>query len=103
VGDAPIRGETAECRRLFLAPGVAHCGGGAGADTFDPVIPVEQWVDQGIAPDQIIVSKVVTGGVTTFTRPLCPYPASPRYSGVGNPTQASSFKCVTDEDHDDNQ
>jgi len=93
---------TQEFARLFLAPGVGHCGGGAGAGTFDPVIPVEQWVDQGIAPDQIIVSKVVNG-VTTFTRPLCPYPKLPRYSGVGDPTQASSFNCVADEGHDDNQ
>jgi feruloyl esterase len=93
---------TQEFARLFLAPGVAHCGGGAGADSFDPIIPVEQWVDQGIAPDQIIVSKVVNG-VTTFTRPLCPYPALPRYSGVGDPTQASSFACVADTDRDDNQ
>src|SRR6516225_2039646 len=60
------------------------------------------WVEQGIAPDQIIASKVVNG-VTTFSRPLCPYPALPRYSGTGDPTQASSFKCVADEDHDDYQ
>jgi feruloyl esterase len=93
---------TQEFARLFLAPGVAHCGGGAGADTFDPIIPVEQWVDQGIAPNQIIVSKVVNG-VTTFTRPICPYPALPRYSGVGDVTDAGSFACVADTDHDDNQ
>ena len=41
--------------------------------------------------------------VTTFSRPLCLYPTLPRYSGVGDPTQASSFKCVADKDHDDNQ
>jgi hypothetical protein len=45
----------------------------------------------------------VVNGVTTFSRPLCPYPALPRYSGVGDPTQASSFNCVADEDHDNNQ
>jgi hypothetical protein len=45
----------------------------------------------------------VVNGVTTFTRPLCLYPALPRYTGVGDPTQASSFACVADEDHDDNQ
>jgi hypothetical protein len=66
------------------------------------MIPVEQWVEQGIAPDQLIVSKVVNG-VTSFTRPLCPYPELPCYSGAGDPTQASSFNCVADEDHDDNQ
>jgi len=45
----------------------------------------------------------MVNGVTTFTRPLCPYPALPRYSGVGDPTQASSFKCAAESDHDDNQ
>ena len=93
---------TQEFARLFLAPGVAHCGGGAGADTFDPVITVEQWVETGAAPDQIIASKVVNGA-TTFTRPLCPYPALPRYSGVGDTTKASSFVCVEDSDRDDSQ
>src|SRR5262249_19100936 len=61
--------------------------------------PIFQWVEQGIAPEQIIASKVLNG-MTTFSRPLCPYPALPRYSGFGDPTQASSFKCVADEDHD---
>jgi feruloyl esterase len=93
---------TQEFARLFLAPGVGHCGGGAGPDTVDLITPFIPWVEQGIAPGQIIASKVVNG-VTTFSRPLCPYPALPRYSGVGDPTQASSFNCVADEDHDDNQ
>jgi hypothetical protein len=77
-GEAQQKGErkealrrTQEFARLFLAPGVAHCGGGAGADTFDPILTVEQWVETGVAPDQIIASKVVSGA-TTFTRPLCP-------------------------------
>jgi feruloyl esterase len=104
--DAAARKEgvrrTQEFARLFLAPGVGHCGGGAGPNTFDAGTPIGQWVEQGIAPDQIIASKVVNG-VTLFSRPLCPYPALPRYAGVGDPTQASSFNCVADEDHDDNQ
>jgi len=93
---------TQEFARLFLAPGVGHCGGGAGPDTFDPATPMVQWLEQGIAPHQIIASKVVNG-VTVFSRPLCPYPALPRYSGTGDSTQASSFVCLADEDHDDNQ
>jgi feruloyl esterase len=93
---------TQEFARLLLLPGVGHCSGGAGADNFDAGTPLVQWVEHGIAPDQIIASKV-TGGVTTFTRPLCPYPALPRYSGVGDTTKASSFACVDDSDHDDNQ
>jgi feruloyl esterase len=94
---------TQEFARLFLAPGVGHCGGGAGPDNLGLYVPqLVQWVEQGIAVDQIIASKVVNG-VTTFSRPLCPYPALPRYSGVGDPTQANSFKCVADADHDNNQ
>jgi feruloyl esterase len=104
--DAEARKEavrrTQEFARLFLDPGVGHCGGGAGPDTFDRITPFVQWVQQGIAPDQIIASKVVNGA-TTFSRPLCPYPALPRYSGVGDRRQASSFKCVADEDRDDSQ
>ena len=93
---------TQEFARLFLRPGVAHCGGGAGPDTPDELSPLVQWVEQGIAPDQLLASKIVNG-VTTFTRPLCPYPALPRYSGTGDPTMASSFTCVADLDRDDNQ
>ena len=62
---------TQEFARLFLGPGVGHCGGGAGPDTFADLPPLVQWVEHGIAPDQIIASKV-TGGVTAFSRPLCP-------------------------------
>ena len=92
---------TQEFARLFLAPGVGHCNGGAGPDTADLLSPLVQWVEQDVAPEQIISSKIVNG-VTTFTRPLCPYPALPRYSGVGDTTKASSFACVADSDNDDN-
>jgi feruloyl esterase len=93
---------TQEFARLFLLPGVGHCSGGAGPDNWNLLPPFEQWVEQDIAPDQIIASKIVNG-VTTFSRPLCPYPALLRYSGVGDPTIASSFACVDDRDRDDNQ
>ncbi len=93
---------TQEFARLFLLPGVGHCIGGAGPDTFDGLSPLQQWVEQGIAPDQIVASKIING-VTTSTRPICPYPALPRYRGAGDPAKASSFKCVADEDRDDNQ
>jgi hypothetical protein len=71
-------------------------------DTFDAGTPIGQWVEQGIAPDQIIAYHV-TNGVTDLSRPLCPYPALPRYQGVGDPTKASSFVCLGDRDRDDNQ
>jgi feruloyl esterase len=93
---------TQEFARLFLQPGVAHCNGGAGPDATDFLSPIVQWVEQGIAPDQIVASKIANG-VTAFTRPLCPYPALPRYRRVGDPTTASSFICADDRDRDDNQ
>jgi feruloyl esterase len=109
---------TQEFARLFPFPGVSHCGGGAGPDTVkdDPLPPgpanntiawvaldpLVQWVEHGTAPDQIIAYNL-TGGVTDFSRPVCPYPALPRYSGVGDTTKASSFVCVADRDRDDNQ
>ena len=110
---------TQEFARLFLFPGVGHCDNGAGPNTvegdtlpvgptFPPGIarlaldPLEQWVEHGIAPDQIVAYHV-TNGVNDFSRPVCPYPALPRYRGVGDPTKAGSFVCVADGDRDDNQ
>jgi feruloyl esterase len=91
-----------EFARLFLVPGAGHCGGGAGPDIHPHLDELVQWVEHGIAPGQMIVSKVVNG-VTAFTRPLCPYPARARYTGVGDPTMATNFMCVDDSDRDDNQ
>jgi feruloyl esterase len=111
---------TQDFARLFLFPGVAHCGGGAGPSTFEGDLvppgpnapftqivrlaldPLVQWIEHGTAPDQIIAYHV-TNGVTDFSRPVCPYPALPRYSGVGDTTKASSFVCLADRDRDDNQ
>jgi feruloyl esterase len=113
-------GRTQEFARLFLLPGVGHCGGGAGPDTVEgdlfpagatnPVFhiarlaldPLVQWVEHGTAPDQIIAYHVANG-VQDFSRPICPYPALPRYSGLGDTTKASNFACVADRDRDDNQ
>ena len=62
--------------------------------------PLLQWVEQGVVPDKIIASRVVNG-MTTLTRPVCPYPELPRYSGVGDTTKASSFVCAADSDQDE--
>jgi len=64
--------------------------------------PLVQWVEHGIAPDRIIAYHVANG-VQDFSRPVCPYPELPRYSGVGDTTKASSFLCVADRDRDDSQ
>jgi feruloyl esterase len=84
---------TTDFYRLFMAPGVAHCRGGPGPDRFDAVTALERWVEDGVAPDRMVASKLVDGEVTR-TRPLCPYPQVARYSGSGSIDDAESFACV---------
>ncbi len=78
--------------RLFMAPGMAHCGGGEGPNTFDMVSALEQWVEKGKAPDQIVASHSTQGKVDR-TRPLCPYPQLAAYKGTGSTDDAASFVC----------
>jgi feruloyl esterase len=78
--------------RLFMAPGMGHCGGGAGPNTFDMVAALEQWVEQGKAPDQILASHSIKG-VVDRTRPLCPYPQLAVYKGSGSIDEAANFTC----------
>ncbi len=78
--------------RLFMVPGMGHCGGGDGTSTFDMVSALDQWVEHGKAPDQIVASKVVNGAVVR-TRPLCPYPQVATYKGTGSTDEAANFAC----------
>jgi len=82
--------------RLFMVPGMAHCGGGVGPDQNDAVSAVIDWVETGKAPDAIVAKKIVNGQVTR-SRPLCPYPQVARYTGQGSVDDASSFSCVVNE------
>jgi feruloyl esterase len=75
--------------RLFLAPGVLHCGGGAGPDRFDALTALENWVEKGVAP----ASMTATKANSPISRPLCPYPQLPRYKGTGDINDASNFVC----------
>ena len=84
--------KTASWIRLFMVPGMAHCGGGEGANSFDMVDALDQWVEQGKAPDQILASRS-TGGKVDRTRPLCPYPKTARYKGSGSTDDAANFEC----------
>jgi hypothetical protein len=81
-----------EFARLFMAPGVGHCGGGSGPAEFDMFGALVQWVEGGHAPDQIEASRV-EGGEVVRTRPLCAYPFVARYDGTGDPDLAESFRC----------
>jgi feruloyl esterase len=84
---------TAEFFRLFMVPGMAHCGGGIGPDRNDSVTAMIDWVEKGKAPDSIVTSRVVNNQVVR-TRPLCPYPQVARYSGQGSIDDAANFHCV---------
>ena len=90
---ASSKADTDKSLRLFLAPGVAHCGGGAGPDTFNTLTALEQWVEQGIAPERIVASKLAAG-VVIRTRPLCAYPQIAKYAGTGDINKAESFACA---------
>jgi feruloyl esterase len=79
--------------RLFMEPGMAHCGGGDGPNTFDMLTALEQWKEQGKAPDQIIASHMTDGKVDR-TRPLCPYPQTAKYKGTGSTDEAANFSCM---------
>jgi feruloyl esterase len=78
--------------RLFMVPGMGHCGGGEGPNSFDKVGPLDRWVEEGVAPDSIIASHSTAGKVDR-SRPLCPYPQQAQYKGTGSIDDATSFTC----------
>jgi feruloyl esterase len=79
--------------RLYMVPGMGHCGGGDGPSVFDMVAAMEQWREHGRAPAAILASKMQDGRVIR-TRPLCPYPQVARYKGTGSIDAAESFTCT---------
>jgi len=85
--------DTMEFFRLFMVPGMAHCGGGIGPDRNDSMTAMIDWVEKGKAPASIVASRVVNNQVVR-TRPLCPYPQVARYSGQGSIDDAANFRCV---------
>jgi hypothetical protein len=97
--------------RLYMAPGMQHCGGGPGPDSFGQEGPspmekdarhsaqlaIEHWVEKGVPPSAIIAGKYEGRGATgdvKMTRPLCPYPQGAKYKGSGDSNDAGSFVCV---------
>ena len=77
---------------LYMVPGMNHCQGGPGTDTFDKMGAIEQWVAKGTAPDTILASHLTNGAVDR-TRPLCPYPQVAAYEGTGSTDDAANFAC----------
>jgi feruloyl esterase len=86
--------KTANSIALFMMPGVNHCQGGPGTDTFNKVKVIEEWVEQGRTPPQIIAAHM-TNGKADKTRPLCPYPQVAAYKGTGATDDATNFVCKT--------
>jgi feruloyl esterase len=78
--------------RLFMVPGMQHCGGGPGTNQFNAIGALERWRESGIAPDSIPAAHVNNNRVER-TRPLCPYPQTAHYTGIGSTNDAANFVC----------
>jgi hypothetical protein len=79
--------------RLFLAPGVAHCGGGEGPAPVDPFNALVNWVEHGVVPESLLASGGSAAPPSGRTRPLCPYPQRAIYKGSGSTDDAKNFHC----------
>ena len=92
-------GNVADTFRLFMIPGMDHCGipGQAGPGIteagFNPVSALEKWVEDGAAPDSMLATKTDKDGKVLWTRPLCPMPKKAIYSGSGDVNEASNYRC----------
>jgi feruloyl esterase len=98
-------GDASDFARLYLVPGMNHCGAGPSTDQFDMVSALVAWVEQGQGPDRVVASArgagnaggvnadVPSGWSAGRTRPLCPYPQVARYRGTGDIESAASFVC----------
>jgi len=107
----------ADSARLFLAPGMMHCGGGTGPDAFNATLGIPPrppsddarhdmfsaliaWTDRGEAPDQVVATRFSgeDEGKIVMQRPLCPYPQRAVYRGTGSTSATTSFSCVAGSD-----
>jgi feruloyl esterase len=79
--------------QLYMIPGMGHCQGGPGTDTFSKMTAIERWVSTGHAPESITASHM-TYGTTDRTRPICPYGKVAKWKGTGSTDEASNFICA---------
>jgi feruloyl esterase len=100
--------QTQDFYRLFMVPGMGHCGGGPGPNQFgqaggdgdadhDVVAALQKWVEKGVAPKEIIATKFVDNDRTKasqMTRPLCVFPGAAKYKGTGDTNNANNFVCA---------
>jgi feruloyl esterase len=97
--------------RVFMAPGLQHCGGGPGPNSFgqdgegapdadhNAYVALEHWVEKGEAPNKLIATKFVDDNPSKgaqMTRPLCPYPQIAKYKGAGDTNDAGNFMCAAE-------
>jgi feruloyl esterase len=82
--------EQTEWMRLFMVPGMAHCSGGPGPNTFDTIAALERWREHGQAPDALAGRNPQAG----LERPICAYPSYARYNGSGDRKDAANFSCA---------
>ncbi|HEY6343350.1 MAG TPA: tannase/feruloyl esterase family alpha/beta hydrolase [Bryobacteraceae bacterium] len=92
TGDAK---KTSDFIRLFLAPGVGHCAGGAGPAPYGQLDALLSWVEEGEAPQTLPAARRDQAGAITRSRPLCPYPLVAKYKGTGSTDDAANFVCST--------
>ncbi len=92
VAERPGAAMLGDSYRLFMAPGMAHCGGGEGPDSFDAIGALERWVENKQPPDRLVASRRRNGKVDR-TRPLCPFPQVAVYRGAGSTDDAANFTC----------
>jgi feruloyl esterase len=85
--------KTSEFARLFMAPGVGHCGGGSGPAPYGQLDALVSWVEEGKPPETLPAARRDQVGAITRSRPLCPYPLVARYKGTGSTDDAASFVC----------
>ena len=85
--------ETSQFLRLFMAPGVGHCGGGAGPAPTGQMEALVSWVEDGKAPDTLLATRPGPG--IPRSRPLCQYPLVAKYKGTGSTDEAANFTCST--------
>ncbi|HKW01154.1 MAG TPA: DUF6351 family protein [Vicinamibacterales bacterium] len=99
----------ADFMKLYLVPNMGHCSGNMATDSFDMLTPMVNWIENGVAPQEVVATgnrfQAVPGpytglGNATRSRPLCPYPQTLRYRGSGDISQASSYVCVVPPRHE---
>ncbi|SEA16717.1 tannase/feruloyl esterase family alpha/beta hydrolase [Variovorax sp. YR216] len=93
--------DTQQFARLFVVPGMNHCGGGYATSQFDAFGALVKWVEQGQGPSALIGTAPADTPWPGRTRPICAYPAQPRYVGHGSIEDAANFACVAVRDDDD--